>query len=171
MIVMLIKTPVLVLNASYEPIAICAARRALSLYLKGAAIVEENYDVFIRHDMPLPSVIRLRCYKKVPRPRVDATRKGILARDFYTCQYCGEVLPNGKLTLDHVFPRSRGGKGTWDNLVACCYPCNNFKDNKTPEEANMVLLRTPRSSSVHTARNLIRSQGLSNDKWAKYVFN
>jgi len=72
--------------------------------------------------------------------------------------------------MDHVIPRSRGGASTWENLVACCIPCNNRKGNRTPEEAGMKLHRTPRPFTLHTSRHLMRLLGNSDDRWRKYLF-
>ena len=130
--------PVLVLNASYEPINVCAARRAIVLVLKGVAMTEEENGHFLhaaRLAVRLPSVIRLLEYRRIPHQTRALSRKNILLRDRNTCQYCGEVLPAGELTLDHVVPRSRGGASTWENLVACCHPCNRHKGNQMPAEA------------------------------------
>src|SRR5579862_692685 len=113
--------PVLVLNASYEPINICAARRALVLVLKGVAMTEEEHGHAMhsqRMALRLPSVIRLLEYRRIPHQTRALSRKNILLRDRNTCQYCGEASPAAELTLDHVIPRSRGGSSTWENLVA-----------------------------------------------------
>ena len=140
-----LQKPVLVLNASYEPINICAARRALVLVLKGVASAEEvspQRDPFgARARCALPSVIRLLEYRRIPHQTRALSRKNILMRDRYTCQYCHRTLPSGELTLDHVIPRSRAGESAWENLVACCHPCNNRKGSRTPEEAGMKLAR------------------------------
>ena len=136
--------PVLVLNASYEPINVCAARRALILILKGVASAEEDASSHVHSYnrlVALPSVIRLLEYRRIPQQSRALSRKNILLRDRYTCQYCQKVLNSGELTLDHVIPRSRAGETTWENLVASCNPCNNRKGNRTPEEAGMKLLR------------------------------
>src|SRR5580658_2435247 len=137
---------VLVLNASYEPIHICSARRAITLVCKGAALVEEVSSYMVRTskiNIPVPNVIRLTRYRRVPRQNRSVSRKGILLRDGFTCQYCRSKLPAGDLTLDHVVPRSRGGRSTWENLVACCFGCNNRKSNRTPQEAGMSLVKQP----------------------------
>ncbi len=165
--------PVLVLNASYEPINICAARRALVLVLKGVAAAEEFAPLLVhssRASLKLPSVIRLLEYRRIPHQTRALSRKNILMRDRYTCQYCQKVLPSSELTLDHVAPRSRGGETTWENLVACCHRCNNHKGSRTPEEAGMRLLRPPRPFSLHTSRHLMRLMGRSDDQWRKYLF-
>jgi 5-methylcytosine-specific restriction endonuclease McrA len=165
--------PVLVLNASYEPINICAARRALILVMKGVASAEEQSPLAVhtsRAAMRLPSVIRLLEYRRIPHQARALSRKNIMMRDRYTCQYCQKVLPAGELTLDHVVPRSRAGETSWENLVACCHHCNNRKGNRTPEEAGMKLQRPPRPYSLHTSRHLIRLLGKSDDQWRKYLF-
>ena len=108
-----LQKPVLVLNASYEPINICAARRALVLVLKGVASAEEDLIASVhssRRTVPLPSVIRLLEYRRIPHQTRALSRKNILMRDRYTCQYCHRTLPSGELTLDHVIPRSRAGR-------------------------------------------------------------
>lgn len=165
--------PVLVLNASYEPINVCAARRAIVLVLRGVAITEEiNGHVLhsTRLAMRIPSVIRLLEYRRIPHQTRALSRKNILMRDRNTCQYCGTVLPSTELTLDHVVPRSRGGVSTWENLVACCYDCNHRKGNHLPAEASMKLMREPRAFSLHTSRHIMRLMGRSDDKWRKYLF-
>jgi 5-methylcytosine-specific restriction endonuclease McrA len=165
--------PVLVLNASYEPINVCAARRALVLVLKGVAMTEEENGHFLhaaRFAMRVPSVIRLLEYRRIPHQSRALSRKNILLRDRNSCQYCGEVLPSSELTLDHVVPRSRGGSSTWENLVACCHPCNRRKGNQLPGEAGMRLMREPRAFNLHTSRHIMRLMGRSDDKWRKYLF-
>jgi 5-methylcytosine-specific restriction endonuclease McrA len=165
--------PVLVLNASYEPINICAARRALVLVLKGVASAEEHSGATIhssRHAMQLPSVIRLLEYRRIPHQTRALSRKNILMRDRYTCQYCHRTLPSAELTLDHVVPRSKHGESSWENLVACCNPCNNRKGSRTPEEAGMKLARSPRPFTLHTSRHLMRMLGKSDARWRKYLF-
>lgn len=165
--------PVLVLNASYEPINICAARRALVLILKGVASAEEVAPLQVhsaRQVMRVPSVIRLLEYRRIPHQTRALSRKNILMRDRYTCQYCQRTLPSGEMTLDHVTPRSRHGETAWENLVACCHPCNNRKGNRTPEEAGMKLMRLPRPFSLHTSRHLMRLLGRGEDQWRKYLF-
>lgn len=165
--------PVLVLNASYEPINVCAARRALVLVLKGVASAEELAAAAVhsaRQVLNLPSVIRLLEYRRIPHQPRSLSRKNILMRDRYTCQYCMRTLPSAELTLDHVIPRSRTGDTVWENLVSCCHPCNNHKGNRTPEEAGMKLARQPRPFSLHTSRHLMRLLARSDGQWQKYLF-
>src|SRR6202034_4636470 len=108
---------------SYEPINVCAARRALVLVLKGVAAAEEHGAGQVhsaRHALRVPSVIRLLEYRRIPHQTRSLSRKNILMRDRYTCQYCHRTMPSGELTLDHVISRSRAGCTAWENLVACC---------------------------------------------------
>jgi len=170
---LLMQTPVLVLNASYEPINICAARRAIVLVLKGLAMSEEENGHALhaaRITMRVPSVIRLLEYRRIPHQTRALSRKNILLRDRNTCQYCGVVLVSGELTLDHVVPRSRGGSSTWENLVACCHPCNRRKGNHLLGETDMKLLKEPRPFTLHTSRHIMRMIGRSDNKWRKYLF-
>jgi len=134
----------LVLNQNYEPLHVCAARRAFVLVFRGKAeILEAVTDGIagVESIFPLPSVIRLRQQVRRPRPRVRLTRREVFARDGHRCMYCGHHV--AELTLDHVFPRNRGGKHEWENIVAACQPCNHRKGGRTPSEAKMRLLRAP----------------------------
>jgi 5-methylcytosine-specific restriction endonuclease McrA len=166
--------PVLVLNASYEPINICGARRALVLVLKGVAKTEEEQGAFLhaaRMNLALPSVIRLLEYRRIPHQTRALSRKNILLRDRNTCQYCSALLPAAELTLDHVQPRSRGGMSTWENLVACCHSCNRRKGNRLLHEMDdMQLQREPRPFSLHTSRHIMRMIGHSDPKWRRYLY-
>jgi len=168
------QTPVLVLNASYEPINICGARRALVLVLKGVARTEEEQGAVLhshRMKIQMPSVIRLLEYRRIPHQTRALSRKNILLRDRNMCQYCGVVLTAGELTLDHVTPRSRGGLSTWENLVACCHGCNRRKGNQLLYEmTEMRLMREPRPFSLHTSRHIMRMLGSGDATWRKYLY-
>jgi 5-methylcytosine-specific restriction endonuclease McrA len=133
-------TRVLVLNASYEPINVCTVRRAAVLVLKERAELLEHGEGALHSErmvMERPCVIRLMRYVRIPRDvhRRKITRKAVLARDAYTCQYCGRQASG--LTVDHVIPRSRGGDSVWENIVASCAPCNRKKGNRLPREVSM----------------------------------
>jgi len=161
----------LVLNASYEPINIVSARRAITLVLKGAAHVEKASPYSIRTaklSFRVPSVVRLLVYRRVPRPNRAVSRRSIMLRDRHSCQYCGRSLESKKLTLDHVVPRSRGGGSTWENLVACCHPCNNRKADRTPIEAGMVLANKPAQIGIHAKYRLM--VGSAEPAWDPYLF-
>jgi 5-methylcytosine-specific restriction endonuclease McrA len=171
--VSVLQEPVLVLNATYEPINVTAVRRALILLLKGVAQAEEHNssEVHSAHNaLQVPSVIRLLAYRHIPQQTRALSRKNILLRDRNTCQFCAKQYPSSELTLDHVLPRSRGGASTWENLVACCYTCNNRKGDRTPEEAGLRLVRRPRPFTLHTSRQLMRLIGRHDAKWRKYLF-
>lgn len=138
---------VLVLNATYEPINVCTVRRATVLVLKSKAEIVERGDTRLRSErmaLERPVVIRLVTYVRVPRDvhRRKITRKAVLARDSWTCQYCGQRKPS--LTVDHVIPRSRGGTSAWDNIVASCAACNRRKGNRLPREVEMHPRRRPK---------------------------
>lgn len=169
----LMQEPVLVLNATFEPINVTAVRRALVLMLKGVAEAEETSSTQVHSTsraIPVPSVIRLLSYRHIPQQSRALSRKNILLRDRNICQFCGRAFPASELTLDHVVPRSRGGRSSWENLVACCYKCNNAKGDRTPEEAGLNLQRRPRPFTLHTSRQLMRLIGHKEEKWRKYLF-
>jgi 5-methylcytosine-specific restriction endonuclease McrA len=165
--------PVLVLNATFEPINVTAVRRALVLMLKGVAQAEEHNHAEVHSAsaaLRVPSVIRLLSYRHIPQQTRALSRKNILLRDRNTCQFCGGTFSAAELTLDHVVPRSRGGRSSWENLVACCYRCNNRKGSRTPEEVGLRLVRRPRPFTLHTSRQLMRLMGRQDEKWRKYLF-
>lgn len=138
-------TTVLVLNQNYEPLNITSVRRAIVLLCMGKAEVvkdDTGYVHTIDESYRIPTVVRLSYFVRRPVPELKLSRKSVLARDDYTCQYCGGRGPT--LTLDHVIPRDRGGATEWENLVCCCLRCNNKKGNRTPHEARMHLCRQPR---------------------------
>ena len=136
---------VLVLNSNFEPLNVCSLRRALSLMILGKAEVLQQRDqpIFTAHgEVGAPSVLKMRYMVKRPMPQLRLSRHAVLARDNYTCQYCG--VRGKDLTIDHVIPRWCGGPHTWDNLVACCRRCNLKKGDKTPQQAHMKLARPPK---------------------------
>jgi 5-methylcytosine-specific restriction endonuclease McrA len=159
---------VLVLNASYEPLNITSWRRAVILLIKGKAEQVEHNGRFIYADVPLPTVIRLRHYVRVPYKEIALTRRNILHRDTHSCQYCGAT--GDELTLDHVLPRSRGGEDSWENIVTACVRCNVRKGNRTPKEAGMplkILPYKPYSGLYFEVTKHIKSG--TNEEWQKYV--
>ena len=133
----------LVLNASQQPLAVVAARRAVVLVLKEKAeVVHSNGIVFRseRFEMPAPTVVRLRYFVHVPyRASVALTRRAVFARDGGVCQYCGATAEN----VDHVVPKSRGGLHIWENVVAACRRCNSRKENRQAHEVGLRLARQP----------------------------
>lgn len=159
---------VLVLNASYEPLNITSWRRAVVLIIKGKAERVEHNGKTLYSDFLLPTVIRLRYYVRVPYKEIPLTRRNILHRDSYTCQYCGYT--GDELTLDHVVPRSRKGGESWENMVTACVRCNVKKGNRTPKEANMPLRNAPRRpySSLYFEVSKHLKSGM-HAEWQKYV--
>lgn len=136
----------LVLNAGYEPMQLISWQRALCLVMSEKAEVIARYDQVARsvsRAIPLPSVVRLVRYVQVVSRFgfVRCTRKNVLLRDRYQCQYCGVKCRHGAISIDHVQPRSRGGKTNWTNVVAACHTCNRRKGSRTPDEAGMPLMR------------------------------
>jgi len=137
---------VLLLNSSFEPLKVITWQRAISLVFCGKVEIIEEYNHQIRSVsivFQAPAVIRLLKYARVGRKEPPLCRTNILARDAFECQYCGKDLNNREATLDHVMPRSKGGKTTWENIVAACGICNRKKGGRTPQEAHMPLRKKP----------------------------
>jgi 5-methylcytosine-specific restriction endonuclease McrA len=159
---------ILVLNADYTPMSVTTLGRGFKLVFKGKAevVVSDRDNPFIYSPSKAfnrPSVIRLKKYIVFPYRKVPMTRQNIYKRDGFKCGYCS----NGKnLTLDHIFPRSRGGQNSWKNLVTCCFDCNSRKGDKTPEEAEMILNVKPFAPSyIH-----LFSKSDVKEDWKIYVF-
>jgi HNH endonuclease len=142
--------PVLVLNASLQPLSVIPERRLIVLLSKQkVAFVDESVRQLIEDGIESrrlpndePVIVQLLANVRVPRMVLRPTRANILLRDEETCQYCGKHMRD--LTLDHVIPRSRGGPSTWENLVACCRACNGRKGNRSLKDVGMRLIRPPK---------------------------
>src|SRR5690606_24638813 len=152
---------VLVLNQDFSPLMVCSVERAFVLvYLKKSELVKPANGYKLRsvtQSFPMPSVIRLNRYVNAPYKGVTLTRQNIFKRDNFECQYCGT---RRDLTIDHVFPRGRGGMDTWMNLVTACKKCNAKKGDYTPEEAQMPLKRKPyKPSYAIFLKDLLNGQG------------
>lgn len=160
---------VLVLNQNYEPLNVCSVRRALILIFRGKAQHVETANRVVRsvrQEFPVPSVVRLDRYVHAPRRRVLLSKRNILKRDDYQCQYCGRR--DQKLTIDHVVPRRINGPETWENLVTACVVCNAKKGDRRPEQVGLTLLRKPkRPNNITFIRNFI---GVSDHRWKPYLF-
>ena len=159
---------VLLLNASYEPIAPVSIERAVCLILEGKAeIVTEHESREFRSpsfSIPWPQVVRLVRYIHIPTFRkVYLSRRAILARDNHTCAYCG----GRATTMDHVVPRSRGGRHSWRNIVACCLPCNQRKDDRLLEELGWTLKFEP--YEPQGARRIAVSLGHTHPSWDEWL--
>lgn len=134
---------VLILNATYEPLGIVSVRRAAILILSAKAICVADGDGMLhsaRHAIPVPSVVRLTRFVRVPfRASVGLSRRGVFARDGGRCAYCRSPAE----TVDHIMPRSRGGRHAWENVVAACAKCNHRKGDRTPSELGWRLHTVP----------------------------
>lgn len=159
----MLNSAVLVLNRNYQPVHVTSVKRALSLlYLGVAKAIDTQYRLYefsdwaalsasAPHDsihtidrrIRVPRVVVLSAYEYLPKGRVRFSRLNIYARDHDTCQYCARQLPRAELNLDHVVPRSQGGKTSWENVVCSCVPCNLRKGGRTPAQAGMKLLKVP----------------------------
>ncbi len=157
----MLNSSVLVLNRSYLPIQVTSVRRAFALIYQGIArAVNERYQTFdfeswsqlaaardgdvvgtTRGPIPIPRVIVLTAFDRVPKRHVRFSRINIYARDNFTCQYCGVRHSRNELNLDHVVPRCSGGRSTWENVVCSCLDCNRRKGSRTPKEAGLSLRR------------------------------
>jgi 5-methylcytosine-specific restriction endonuclease McrA len=173
----MLNTAVLVLNRSYLPIHVTSVRRAFSLvYQDVARVVNEEYRTFDFDDwrrlhvngdgsvgtpsgsIKVPRVIVLLSFDRVPRRHVRYSRVNVFARDKFTCQYCGDRPHRSRLNLDHVVPRSLGGRTTWENVVTSCVDCNRRKGGRTPEQARLRLERRPARPRWTPLVNLVTSR-------------
>lgn len=163
-----IKKKVLILNQSYQPLAIIPVAKAFILVWLNKADIIEVYDgVLLRttsQSFECPSVIRLKKFSKIPFRRVELNKKNIHKRDGNRCVYCGG---SENLTIDHVIPKSRGGQHTWDNLVTACMKCNNKKDNYLLEEIGMAIPKIPKLTPLHF---LLNSSKQNMEIWGPYLF-
>ena len=163
---------VLVLNQTFEPLQVCGARRAVVLVFLGKAErVEDSTRVIRSPSMTflVPSVIRLQRYIRKPaKPTIAFNKKNILKRDAHTCQYCGR---NGgeRMTIDHVIPKSLGGRTVWENVVSACRGCNLKKGNKRPWEVGMRLLRKPTKPHSSSYLGMLAHTSPHHESWRKYL--
>ncbi len=159
---------VLVLNADYTALSICTVPKAfLLVYLQKAELVSENEKFRLRSvnaSYPLPSIIKLNKYINKPYKGVVLNRQNIFKRDGNKCAYCGY---HKDLTLDHVLPKSRGGKTNWDNLITACKKCNGKKGDFTPEEAKMPLFTKPHKPNLTTFLSYLAE--FSDRSWSQYL--
>ena len=167
---LLLHTKVLVLNCSYEPLTICNVQKAVLLLFGGKAVPvahhPEKVISTVARSYPLPSIVRLTCFVRVPYKQIILTRKNIIIRDNFQCQYCGKTdLP---LTIDHIVPRSRGGEYSWENLITACPRCNSKKGNRTPQEAGMY----PLKKAIRPNKLMLMQQLTTtvSNEWKPYLF-
>ncbi len=163
----------LLLDNGYRPLSVLGWQRALLLGLTDRVDVVEYYEHVQVHSpsqsYPLPAVVRLRQYLRKLRRTMPYSRRNVFMRDEGICQYCGREPAWGKLTVDHVHPRCRGGGSSWDNVVTACGRCNTRKGGRTPEEANMPLLRVPTQPKLlREGRVAIKLKEIPSE-WALYL--
>lgn len=159
---------VLILNQDYSAISLCSVNKAFVLiYLEKAELLEKVENGLLRSisaTYPKPSVIRLSRYVHIPYKGIALSRHNIMKRDHFQCQYCGS---NRNLTLDHLFPKSRGGKSSWTNLITACNRCNTRKGDRTPEEAGLTIKQPPKKPSLVAFLRLHAAQ--LDQSWANYL--
>lgn len=157
----------LVLNATYEPLCVVPHRRALLLVLAQKAVAVEHADAVLHsasRAVAVPSVVRLTRFVRVPfRSAVPLTRRALFARDGGRCVYCGRPAA----TIDHVVPRSRGGRHEWENVVSACHRCNHLKADRGVSELGWRLRSVPRQPTGVAWR--ILGTGRSDPRWAPYL--
>ena len=151
----------LILNAGYEPMQLVSWQKALCLVLANKAEVLAHSEQVVRSvklTMKLPSVVRLVRYVQAVGKLglVRCSRKNVLLRDRYQCQYCGVACRPGAATIDHIVPRSRGGKTTWTNVVTACASCNRHKGSRSLDNAGLKLMRAPRRPTWHELADELR---------------
>ncbi|GMJ11802.1 hypothetical protein HRI_004849400 [Hibiscus trionum] len=171
----------LVLDISYRPVNVVCWRRAICLEFMEKADVLEYYDQTVNSpsgSFYIPAVLRVRHLLQVVkrrRIRANLSRKNVLFRDNFTCQYCSG---RANLTIDHVLPVARGGEWEWENLVAACAKCNSKKGHKTPEEANMKLIKVPKAPKDYdilaipltsSAMRMLRKRNGTPQEWRQYL--
>jgi 5-methylcytosine-specific restriction endonuclease McrA len=162
---------VLVLNSDYEPLNICNVRRAMNLVFGGKVDVLHEDSLLLHtvsRDYRSPSVVRLKSHVKRPHPQLRLSRRSILARDGYRCQYCGHTAHD--LTVDHIIPKRLGGATSWENLVCCCKRCNTRKGDKTLTQVGFTLPHPPRRPKYVPFISLTKFMtGARNEVWRDYL--
>ena len=191
---------VLVLNKLFMAVHIVSVRRAFCLLCKEVAEVvsleEGQYQTYdfnswrevseyrsrnfrqadddwvrtVSSEIQVPRVIRLVSYEKLPKQTVKFNRRNIFARDTNQCQYCGRKFPTSELSLDHILPRSQGGRTTWENVVCACVNCNVRKGGRTPKQAHMGLIRKPEKPKRSPMLNLKLSHN-KYQSWRTFLDN
>lgn len=149
---------VIVLNAGYEFLGMVSWQRAMVLVFSGKVeVLKESTKLVhtVSRTFRVPAVIRLiKFIRQMYRREVPLSRRNILTRDEYVCQYCGEESSSAQLTIDHVVPKVQGGLHEWTNVVACCRTCNTRKGGRTPRQAGMSLIRKPFRPTITEFINL-----------------
>jgi 5-methylcytosine-specific restriction endonuclease McrA len=159
------------LNSTYEPMSFIDIDKALKLYFRYKIEVISNWDekiTWINGSMKLPAIIKLNKYVRHIRKRTNFDRHTLFRRDLFCCGYCNRALSANSLTVDHIVPKSQGGLTTWLNCVSACGKCNSYKQDRTPEQANMQLLIKPTVPTLGLKNDLYKMQKIHDD-WANYI--
>ena len=160
------------LDSTYRPIAVIDALEALVMCLIGKAKTIESYEGVVinspTRSFSLPSVIVLNTIVKFKFTIVSCNRRNVVMRDRNICQYCGKTFTTEHLTMDHVLPKSRGGRNIWENLVAACRKCNQKKGCKTTKESGMHPLKEPVKPKPSILRHIDKEQ--MSDIWINYLW-
>lgn len=165
----------LFLTNGYEPLKIVHWKTGILKALNGRGEILHSHDYIVhrskdgQNEIFAPSVIRLTSKVKMSFKTPKYSRVNVFIRDNYTCQYCAKRFGRGQLSLEHVIPKAAGGKANWENIVTACYPCNNKKSNRTPEQAGMALLRTPIRPKVKMVRYQLQDVERTPEEWKFYV--
>lgn len=189
---LLLNQPVLVLNRLWQAVSVCTVKRAFSLlYMGQAQVVDatngqfQTLDFTAWHDFSkyhddgafihsvnfrirIPQIIVLMVFDRLPKKEVKLTRNNIFERDGHTCQYCGISFDRKDLNIDHVIPRDKGGKTSWENVVCSCIPCNSRKGNHLPNDIGMKPLTKPKKPKLRTFLN-IQISTLPHDSWKHFL--
>ncbi len=171
--------PALILNAdfrplSYFPLSIWSWQEAVKAIFRGSVVVISEYERIVRsptQELKLPSVLALKEF--VPSARKPAfTRFNVFLRDHWSCQYCGDEFRTSDLTFDHVIPRSRGGRTSWDNIVAACHDCNLLKGSYLPHECSMYPRTAPRQPTVYELQDNGRKfpPNFLHESWRDFLY-
>ncbi len=179
--------PTLVLNRQWQPVHVTTVARSLILLWNDAARVvdPEEYQLFSWSDwalrrtpdgepcirsarlrLPVPEIITLAHYDRLPNTAVTFSRLNVAKRDHYNCQYCGAQPGAESITIDHVLPRSQGGASSWTNCVAACERCNARKGDRTPDEAGLRLRRRPVRPEW---KPFYVAQGARIESWSRFL--
>lgn len=162
----------LVLNASYIPIETISWQDAFTKIFNGRAYAIEYYDDEVIHtpsdEFLKPAVIVCVEYNKIPYRSIVFSKRMVYKRDNYTCQYCRKQLDGVNMTLDHILPKSKGGRSSFENTVCCCEPCNAFKANRTLKEAKMSLICKPKVPKMSPIRAKFSNIHIL-DEWKTYI--
>lgn len=162
---------VLLLNETYEPLSVCSLNRAMILMINRRATVLENSDRMIHsvsQAFEAPAVMKLNYYVRRGRREIPLTKRNVLRRDGFVCQYCGAKGTAAEMTVDHVIPKCQAGSDSWENLVCACIDCNLKKSDKTISKAGMPLKRKPRKPHFFTF--VLSSVSDVPDSWRPYLF-